>query len=491
LLFAEIALYAFVVLVATGAFLTVFFDPDMTLVTYDGSYGPLRGVPVSRAYESALEISFDVRGGLLMRQIHHWAALIFIAAVCLQLLRMFFTGAFRRPRGPNWLVWVTLLVLGMAAGVTGTILPDDMLSGGSLGLIQGVTQSIPVAGTRLTFWLFGGDFPGNKIIPRFYWLHVLLLPAGMVCLLALRRRLLRRHGHSRFPGPADSGRTGRVSTISGRAGSGRRGRADAGRPGPFRTGPAPGSAALCFATCGVLALLGTVAQVNPIWQYGPCRPGAISAGAVPGWYMGFLDGAVRIMPNWEFDVAGHPLTLAVLVPALLVPGAFSTMLAAYPVLERRFTGDRDLHHVLDRPRDAATRTAVGAAGITFYGLLWAAAANDQIAYHFHLSLYAVTWFFRVAVFAGPVLAYTLTQRICLGLTYQEREAAEHGRETGRIVMSPDGGFTQVTEPVTATASAPDPRVGIGDVAGAGPGEAPEQRSTHEMLAAKDGSAHPR
>jgi ubiquinol-cytochrome c reductase cytochrome b subunit len=206
----------------------------------------------------------------------------------------------------------------------------------------------------------------------------------------------------------------------------------------------------------VLALLGTVAQVNPIWQYGPYRPGTISAGAVPGWYMGFLDGALRIMPNWEFDVAGHPLTLAVLVPALLVPGAFFTVLAGYPVLERRFTGDHGLHHVLDRPRDAATRTAVGAAGITFYGLLWAAAANDQFAYHFHLSLYAVTWFFRVAVFAGPVLAYTLTRRICLGLTYWERETAEHGRETGRIVMSPDGGFTEVTEPVAATASALDP-----------------------------------
>jgi quinol---cytochrome-c reductase cytochrome b subunit len=451
-LFGEIALYAFGVLVATGAFLTVFFDPDMTQVTYDGSYGPLRGVPVSRAYESALAISFDVRGGLLMRQIHHWAALIFIAAVCLQLSRMFFTGAFRRPRVPNWLVWVTLLVLGMAAGVTGTILPDDMLSGGSLGLIQGVTQSIPVVGTRLTLWLFGGDFPGDAIIPRFYWLHVLALPAGMAGLLALRHRLLRRHGHSRFLSPAAPGRAGRVSTMHpGRAVGARRGRAGAGRPAPFRTGPGPGPAvALCLATCGVLALLGTVAQVNPIWLYGPYRPGAISAGAVPGWYMGFLDGAIRTMPNWEFDVAGHPLTLAVLVPALAVPGAFFTVLAAYPLLERRLTGDRDLHHVLDRPRDAATRTAVGAAGITFYGLLWAAAANDQIAYHFHLSLYAVTWFFRVAVFAGPALAYTLTQRICLGLTLRERDAAAHGRETGRIVMSPDGGFTEVTEPVTGT-----------------------------------------
>jgi ubiquinol-cytochrome c reductase cytochrome b subunit len=428
-LFGGIAAYSCVVLVATGVFLAVFFDPDMTHVTYNGSYVPLRGVPVSKAYASTLQISFDVRGGLLMRQMHHWAALIFIAAVCLQLLRMFFTGAFRRPRGLNWLIWVSLLLLGMAAGLTGTILPDDMLSGGSLGLLQGVLQSIPVIGTRLTFSLFGGDIPGEVIIPRFYWLHVLFVPAVMVGLLIARGRLVRRHGHTRFPGAADPYGAG-----SGMAPAGRR---------------AGQEVALFFAVCGVLAFLGTTAQVNPIWQYGPYEPGAISAGSVPGWYMGFLDGAIRIMPGWELTVAGHPITLAVLVPALFVPGAFFTVLAAYPMIERRLTGDQGLHHVLDRPRDAATRTAVGAAGITFYGLLWAAAANDQIAYQFHLSLYGVTWFFRLAVFAGPLLAYAITQRICLSLTYRERQEVVHGHETGRIVMSPDGAYREVIEPAPA------------------------------------------
>ncbi len=424
ILLGEIALYAFVVLVITGVFLTAFFDPDMKRVAYEGSYRPLRGVPVSKAYDSTLRLSFDVRAGLLMRQIHHWAALIFIAAVCFLLIRLFFTAAFRRPRGLNWLIWVVLLTLGMVAGLTGTILPDDMLSGGSLGLLQGVLQSIPVVGTHLTLWLFGGGIPGDRIIPRIYWLHVLLVPAAMAGLFALRRRLTRRHGHASLPGPAGSGRHEEVQNA-----------------------PTVVSAALFFATCGALALLGALAQVNPIWLIGPYQPGATTAGAVPDWYMGFLDGALRIMPSWEFEVAGHPLTLAVLVPALIVPGAFLTLLAAYPLLERRFTGDRGVHHFLDRPRDAATRTAVGAAGITFYGLLWAAAANDQIAYHFQLDLYAVTWFFRLAVFAGPLLAYAITQRICLGLTAWDREEAEHGRRTGRIVMNREGGFSEMTEPV--------------------------------------------
>ena len=422
-MFSQIAVYSFVVTCVTGVFLVFFFKPSMTGVSYHGSYHELRGVPMSQAYKSTLDISFDVRGGLLMRQVHHWAALVFVAAVCMQLLRLFFTGAFRRPRWLNWLIWVILLPLGMVAGWSGGVLPDDMFSGGSLELLQGVLESIPLAGGHLTLWVFGGDVPGHHIIPRLYWVHV-LLPVAMAGLFVLRRWLVRRHGHARFPGAAGAGRLGSL-----------------------QHGPAAAAVAMFFTTCGVLALVGALAQINPIWLSGPSQPGSISAGEAPDWYMGFLDGALRIMPGWELNVAGHPLALAVLVPALIIPGAFFTMLAAYPLLESRLTGDRDAHHFLDRPRDAATRTAVGAAGITFYGLLWAASANDQIAYHIHLDLYAVTWFFRVAVLAGPPLAYTLTQRICLGLTRREREEAKHGHETGRIVMSADGGYGEITEPV--------------------------------------------
>jgi ubiquinol-cytochrome c reductase cytochrome b subunit len=443
-LFAEIALYDFVVLAVTGVYLAVFFHPAMTQVTYHGSYGLLRGVPVSQAYESALHISFDVRGGLLMRQIHHWAALIFVAAVCLQLLQLFFTAAFRRPRRLHWLIWVTLLPLGMVAGWTGTILPDDMLSGGSLALLQAVLQSIPVVGTHLMLWVFGGDVPGHQIIPRLYWLHVLVLPVVMIGLLVLGRRLARRTGLNRQPRPHGSGQHGSGSRRSGWPGSGWRG---SGWRGLVRNPAVATSLAMFFATCAVLTLLGTVAQIDPIWSIGPYQPGATTSGAVPDWYMGFLDSALRVMPGWEVMVAGHPLTLAVLVPALVVPGAFFTLLAVYPVLEGRLTGDQGLHLLPDRPRDAATRTAVGVAGITFYGVLWAAAANDQIAYHFHVDLYTVTWVFRVAVFAGPLLAFALTRRICLGLSSREREEAEHGHETGRIVMSPEGGFSEIIEPV--------------------------------------------
>ncbi len=433
-LFSEIAVYSFVVTLVTGVFLAFFFRPGMTGVVYHGSYHELDGARMSEAYRSALGISFDVRGGLLMRQIHHWAALIFVAAVCLRLLRRFLTGAFRRPRALNWLIWVTLLVAGMAAGLSGTILPDDMLSGGSLALLQGVLESVPVAGTHLTLWLFGGEVPGHHIIARLYWLHVLILPAVMTGLFALGRRPAWRYRRTRLPGVAGPGRLGSL-----------------------RDGPAAASIATFFATCAVLTFLGTLAQINPIWLIGPYQPGATTAGAVPDWYLGFLDGALRIMPGWQVQVAGHPLILAVLVPALIVPGAFFTVLAAYPLIERRLTGDQALHLLPDRPRDAAARTAIGAAGITCYGLLWAAAANDQIAYHLNLDLYAVTWFFRIAVLAGPPLAYTLTERICLGLARREQAQAGHQPTTGQIVMNANGGYSETTEPARSGDLRPDTR----------------------------------
>src|SRR6266702_1927493 len=403
--FGRIAGYSFAVAAVTGILLLPFFRPSMATLVYHGSYSKLDGAPVSQAYRSVLAISFDVRGGLLIRQVHHWSADLFAAAILLRLLRVFFRGRFSGRALPGWLIWVALLPLGMLAAYTGTILPDDGLSGGSLSVITGVLLSVPVIGTHLVFWIFGGAPPGHQIIGRDYWVHILVLPAltGALLLASFRPSL-------RWPR--------RV------------------RPDP-----------LLLFTCAMLVLLGTLAQINPVWLIGPYQPGSISAGAVLDWYMGFLDGALRLMPAWQLSIAGHPLALDVLVPGLLVPGAFFTLLAAYPLLDRRLTGDRRMHHVLDRPRDAATRTAVGAAGITFYGVLWAAAANDQIAYHLQLDLYAVTWFFRIAVFAGPPLAYTLTQRICLGLTRQERDEAEHGHPTGRIVMSPDGGFSEITEPV--------------------------------------------
>lgn len=437
-LFGEIAAYSFAVLAVTGLFLMLFFDPDMSRVTYDGGYAPLHGVQVSAAFDSAMRISFDVTGGLVIRQVHHWAALIFAAAIVLQLLRMFLTGAFRRPRRSQWMTWVTLLALAMAAGETGKILPDDLLSGGSLWLINSIVLSIPVVGTYLHQLLFGGAFPGEDIVPRLYWAHVLVLPLLVAGLLALRARLVRRHGHTRFPG-AVRGRPATRTLVAG-------------------------------ATVGVLVMMGVLVQITPIWLYGPANPGQTAAGAVPDWYMGFIDGALRLMPAWEVTVFGHTLSLVVLVPGLVVPGAFFTVLALYPLIEERvltYRARRDAngrpmnkerlarvrtrHDVLDRPRATPVRTGLAAAGVTFYGSLWASAANDQIAHVFHLSLESVTNAFRVAVLVGPIVAFVITRWLCLGLQARDRDVAEHGVETGVVVRTPEGGYHETHRPDEARA----------------------------------------
>ena len=421
--FGRIAVYSFIVALISGVLLLPFFRPSVAALVYHGSYRLLDGVTMSRAYQSILAISFDVRGGLLIRQVHHWSADLFVAAIILRLLRVFFRGRFSGRARPDWLIWVTLLPLGMLAAYTGTILPDDGLSGGSLAVITGVLQSVPVIGTYLVFWIFGGAPPGHQIIGRDYWVHILVFPvlAGALLLVSFRPRL-------RWP---------RLR-------------------GPRRVRLDP----LLLFTCATLVLLGTVAQINPVWLIGPSQPGSISSGSAPDWYMAFLDGALRIMPAWELTVAGHPLALGVLIPGLVVPALFFTGLAVYPVADRRLAGGRPPRGLLPpAPADLANRTAIGVAGLTFYGLLWAAAANDQIAYHLHLDLYTVTWIFRVLVLAGPAVAFGLTRVICHALANRRRNEERHGRETGRIVMNPQGGYTEIREPVhrAAPPSADPPR----------------------------------
>jgi ubiquinol-cytochrome c reductase cytochrome b subunit len=428
--FGRIAGYSFAVAVVTGILLLPFFRPSMATVAYRGSYRPLDGATMSQAYRSVLAISFDVRGGLLIRQVHHWSADLFVAAICLRLLRVFFRGRFSGRALPDWLIWVTLLPLGMLTAYTGTILPDDGLSGGSLGVITGVLQSVPVIGTHLVFWIFGGAPPGHQVIGRDYWVHILVLPALAGALLLASFR----------PSPR----------------------------WPRRVRPDP----LLLFTCAVLVLLGAIAQINPVWLVGPYQPGSISSGAVPDWYMAFLDGGLRLMPAWELTVAGHPLALGVLIPGLVVPGLLFTCLAAYPLADRRIAGGRPPRGLLPpKPADPANRIAAGLAGVTLYGLLWAAAANDQIAYHLQIPLYTVTWVFRVLVLAGPVLAFGITRVICHALAGRRHEEELRGRETGRIVMNPQGGYTEIREPVhqaTPTSAGPPGAATAGQILGGGP-----------------------
>jgi len=427
LLLGEIALYSFIILVLTGTFLTLFFKPSMAEVTYHGSYRLLDGVRMSEAYASTLDISFDVRGGLLMRQIHHWAALLFMAAIMVHMLRIFFTGAYRKPRELNWLIGIVLFTLGMLEGLFGYSLPDDLLSGTGLRITHGVLQSIPVVGTYLAYFLFGGPFPGDDIIPRLYVIHVLLIPGLLLALIGAHLFLMFHQKHTQMPG---------------------KGRTEANVVGaPMYPYFMAKTGAFFFFIFAVLALASTFAQINPIWLLGPYNPSSITAGSQPDFYMAALEGALRIMPAWQWKVFGHTLALSAFIPALVPLGIIFGGAALWPFIERWITGDHRDHHICDRPRNAPTRTAIGTAVITFYGILWLAGGNDIIAYHFHIDLYTTTWIARIAIFAGPVIAYRVTKRICLALQRKDVALLEHGVETGIIRQLPNGEFTELTRPL--------------------------------------------
>jgi ubiquinol-cytochrome c reductase cytochrome b subunit len=424
----EIALWSFVILLLTGTYLALFFVPSMNDVVYHGSYTKLNGIRMSEAYQSALRISFDVRGGLLMRQIHHWAADLFMVAIMAHMLRVFFTGAYRKPREINWLIGIVLFTLGMLEGLFGYSLPDDQLSGAGLRILEGVLQGIPIVGTYLAFFLFGGAYPGTQIVPRMYILHVFLFPGLILALVTAHLFIMFHQKHTQMPAKGNT-----EKNVVG---------------APFWPYFLLKGQAWFFFIFGALVVLATFAQINPIWLYGPYNPLAISSASQPDFYMGVLEGALRMMPPWEIDFLGHTLTLSVLIPALVPIGLIFTGAAVWPFFEQWATGDKGFHHINDRPRNAPVRTGVGVAAICFYGIMWAEGANDVIAVNFHIPLYTVTRIAQVAIIVVPIGAYFVTKRVCLGLQRKDANMLVHGVEIGIIRQMPNGEFVEEERPLT-------------------------------------------
>jgi ubiquinol-cytochrome c reductase cytochrome b subunit len=418
----EIALWSFVVLLITGVFLTLWFRPSMSEVTYQGAYPNLRGIQMSEAMASTLNISFDVRGGLLLRQMHHWAAMLFVSAMMIHMLRVAFTGAYRKPRELNWVIGSLLLLLGTLEGFTGYSLPDDLLSGTGIRAADGFMKSMPVVGTYMSFFLFGGEFPGDSIIPRLFTVHVLLIPGLLLALIAAHMLLLVYHKHTQWPGP---GRT--EENVVGF---------------PMLPVYAAKAGGFFFIVFGVTALMGGLLSINPVWKFGPYDPSKVTAGSQPDWYMGWPDGALRIMPGIETHLWGHTIAWNVFLPIIVLPGLMFTILMMLPFLESWVTGDKRNHHLLRRPRNAPTATAIMVALMTFYGLMWAAGGNDIIAIKLHLSINQITYFMRAAVFIGPVVAFMITRRWCISLQRHDEESLLHGYETGIIMRSPEGGYAE-------------------------------------------------
>ncbi|MFT3661949.1 MAG: cytochrome bc complex cytochrome b subunit [Gordonia sp. (in: high G+C Gram-positive bacteria)] len=425
-LLGELALYSFVILLLSGVYLTMFFDPSLAHVTYHGAYEPLNGVTMSRAYETTLDISFEVRGGLFVRQIHHWAALLFAASIIVHMLRIFFTGAFRKPREANWVIGCFLLLLAMFEGFFGYSLPDDLLSGtGVRAAMSGIVLSIPMVGTWVQFALFDGDFPGTIIIPRLYVLHVLIFPAIILALIGAHLALVWYQKHTQFPGPGRN-----ENNVVG-----------------VRILPvfAAKGGAFFAITFGALALMSGIFQINAVWNIGPYNPAQVSAGSQPDIYMMWTDGFARLMPAWEIYLGNYTIPAIFWVVAVI--GVVFTLLFSYPWIESALTGDKEKHNLLQRPRDTPVRTAVGAMALTFYVILTLSCMNDIIALKFHVSLNATTWMGRIGLIVLPPLVYFIAYRWAISLQRSDREVLAHGIETGIIRREAVGEYIEIHQPL--------------------------------------------
>jgi ubiquinol-cytochrome c reductase cytochrome b subunit len=406
-LLGEVALYAFIVLVGTGVYLTFFFEPSVHEVVYQGPYAPLRGAHMSEAYRSVVHMSFQVKAGLLMRQTHHWAADVFVAAIVLHMLRIFFTGAFRKPRDLTYYIGLSMLGAALLEGYLGYSLVDDLLSGMGLAIGYSVAMSIPFLGAEIAQLAWGGPFPGiPEFWARMYIGHVLLLPLLIAALLGLHLFLVAARHHTQFRGRRQSER--KVIGV------------------PTFPGQTPRSLGLFFAVTGVLFLLGGLVQINPVWLWGPYHVDAATNAAQPDWYLGWLIGALRMIPSFDVTIGGYTLIPNPFWGGVLFPLIVFGTLFAWPALERRLTGEYGFHNLLDRPRDAPNRTAFGAALFTWVFVIFLAGASDRVFVLLGLSYEWQITVYRVLVFVGPVVAFFLTKRVCLEL--QKSDLIEQRRK---------------------------------------------------------------
>ena len=443
-LLGEIALYSFLVLVGTGIFLALYYSPGDSQVIYQGPYALLNGEQMSEAYRSVLDISFSVPVGLLFRQVHHWAADVFIAAIVLHLVRIFFTGAYRKPRDLNYYIGLTMLMLAILEGFAGYSLVDDLLSGMGLAIAYAVAMSIPFVGAQLAYLVWGGPFPGSSsFLSRLEIVHVFLIPAALAMLITIHLVMIMRQHHSQFPGP------------------GRRERNVVGTP--MWPAYALRSIGLLLAVAAVLFLVGGLIQINPIWQWGPFHPDLSENGAQPDWYIGWLIGALRLMPNFEPTIRHYTIVPNPFWGGVFFPLVVFAVLFAWPALERRITRDQRRHDLLDRPRDRPIRTAIGAAFLSWVVIVFAVGSTDRLFYRLHISYTAQIHFWRVGIWVLPIIVFLLTRSVCRSL---QRSGAHPLRAwDGEIIRRRADGAVAVLEESPDRDTKPISELPVGTVPG--------------------------
>lgn len=406
----EIALYSFVILVLTGIFLAIFYNGSSAKVIYHGSYRPLDGVPMSAAFQSMLGLSFDVPAGLLFRQMHHWAADIFIAAIVAHLARIYFTAAYRKPRELNWLIGLTLLVLALGNGFFGYSIGDDLMSGAGLRIGYAIVLSIPFIGAWLSYLIFGGSVPNAGTIPRMYEWHIFLVPALLALLIGAHLALIWRQLHTNYPG---KGRNDELIVGS--------------RLWPSYTLKSIG---LFLAVFALVAILGAWVQIDPVWLYGPYKPVGIVPGAQPDWYLGWVEGAMRLFPGVNLWI-GTYLIPEVFFPGFLFPSLVFIILYCVPFLDKFITGDFRVHNVLRAPSRQPLGTAFGCAVFAGLIVLEVAGGDDVIALVAGGSVIAFRTLLRFLVFAVPIVVFIVVYILCEASRRKQARASASVPEQAR------------------------------------------------------------
>ncbi len=449
----EIALYAFVVLVGTGIFLAFWYVPSDAEVTYSGGYEPLQGVRSWENYFSVVNIVFDVPAGNLIRQTHHWAANVFIAAILLHLVRIITTGAFRKPREINYVIGVTMLALAIFEGFAGYSLINDLYSGMGLVIAYAVLYSVPVIGADAAFLAFGGEFPGDtEFWSRLFTVHILIVPLIIGGLLALHLFMIIKQHHTQFAG-GDRTERNVVGT-------------------PMWPGYVFRSLGLLSVVAAVLFLLGGLVQINPIWLWGPYEIYHSTNAAQPDFYLGWLIGAMRLVPPLEIQIADFTLVPNPFWGGVLWPALMFMVLYAWPWIDRKLFGDPRRHELLDRPRDNPRRTAVFAGLATWVLATVVVGTFDRAYFRADIAYEVQLWAMRIAVFVLPFVVYFVVQRVCEELRESERHPLR--RWSGQVVRRTDrGGFeTMVADGAGADGEPAADRVVRGGLAATAEGGAP-------------------
>ncbi|WP_458189642.1 cytochrome b [Haladaptatus sp. NG-WS-4] len=435
-LLGEVALFSFFVLVITGVFLGFFFEPSTTEVTYDGSVAQYQGQDLPAAFVSVLHITYDIPYGMFLRRMHHWAAHFFVAAIGLHLLRVYFTGAYRNPRELNWVVGGGLALLAIFAAYTGYSLPFDEFASTATGIGYSIATSVPVFGGILSKIVFGGQYPSSATLPRFYFLHVFLIPVAIIMLITVHMGILVRQKHTEGPRSDDVAgertiQRGDDTYVVGL---------------PAFPNQAAVSVVVFFLTLAFVSLLAGFLPVHNVAEYGPNDPASTPGLIMPDWFLMWVFGFLKLMPSWmSFTIPFTDIHVSTeFLSGAVLPGIVFGLLFLWPFIDYR----EEPTHFTVNPLRRPWQTAVGVTAVTFIMIASIAGMNNILADVINVSTGVINAVLLVGMLVYPLVAGIITYFVLRGNGSSETP--------GRREPAVDGGLSP-SESATATNRADEGR----------------------------------